>query len=141
MNRLLKSAVLGLAVTATTFSALASAEAGDRWRRGGYYGHHRNNGGDLVAAGVLGLAVGALAAGVATAPREPIYYDDYAPPPRRVYRAAPPRYYVDEPRVAYGLEPWSPQWYDYCSDRYRSFNPRTGTFTGYDGVTRFCEAN
>jgi hypothetical protein len=102
--------------------------------------HHRyNNNGDLVAAGVLGLAVGALAAGVATAPRAPVYYEEYAPP-RRVYRAAP-RYYVEEQRGAYGLEPWSPEWYDYCSGRYRSFNPRTGTFVGYDGVERFCQAN
>ena len=29
----------------------------------------------------------------------------------------------------------------YCSDRYRSFDPNTGTFVGYDGVRRFCEAN
>ncbi len=151
MNRLLKSAVLGLAVAATTLSALPSAEAGDRWRRhhgnyggnyhGNYYRHHGNNG-DLVAAGVLGLAVGALVAGVATAPQRE-YYE-----PVPVYRDVPPRAYrrayVQEPRVMYAegaLEPWSPEWYDYCQDRYRSFNARTGTYTGYDGVRRFCQAN
>ncbi len=68
MNRLLKSAVLGLAVTATTLSALPAAQAGDGWRRHNYDHYHGTSNGDLVAAGVLGLAVGALAAGVATAP-------------------------------------------------------------------------
>lgn len=151
MNRVLKSAVLGLAVAATTLSVLPSAQAGDRWNnRHGNYGRHYNGGyyrhgnnGDLVAAGVLGLAVGALVAGAATAPPRQYYepaYRDYPPPPPRAYRRA----YIEEPRVVYAegaLEPWSPEWYDYCQDRYRSFNARTGTFTGYDGVKRFCQAN
>ena len=154
MNRLLKSAVLGLAVAATTLSALPAAQAGDGWRRHNYNHYHGNSDGDLVAAGVLGLAVGAIAAGVATAPA-PRYYEPepvYGEPVyrERVYREVRPRpapdrgYYVDEPEVVYAtgaLEPWSPEWYDYCEGRYRSFNPRTGTFTGYDGVTRFCQAN
>ncbi len=33
----------------------------------------------------------------------------------------------------YGPPPWSPDWYDYCAQRYRSFNARTGYFMGYDG--------
>lgn len=145
MNRLLKSAVLGFAVAATTLSTLPAAQAGDGWRRH----HHRYDSGDMVAAGVLGLAVGALAAGVATAPepdyyepvpvyREPVYREPVYRERVRVYREVQPArdYY------AYGgLEPWSPEWYDYCSSRYRSFNPRTGTFTGYDGVRHFCQAN
>jgi hypothetical protein len=36
-------------------------------------------------------------------------------------------------------EPWSAAWYSYCSDRYRSFDPRTGTFTSYSGETVFCQ--
>lgn len=35
-------------------------------------------------------------------------------------------------------EPWSPEWYDYCSAKYRSFNPKTGYFTTYGGEQRFC---
>ncbi len=153
MNRLLKSAVLGLAVTATTLSALPAAQAGDGWR----HRHYRYDSGDVVAAGVLGLAVGALA-GAATATRPDYYgyYDEPVPVYRepvygeRLYREGPVRVYREvrpRPRpvrdyyVASGLEPWSPEWYDYCSQRYRSFNPRTGTFTGYDGLKHFCQAN
>ena len=62
--------------------------------------------------------------------REPVYRE-------RLYREGPVRGTYAR-TYATGLEPWSPQWYDYCESRYRSFNPRTGTFTGYDGVRRFC---
>lgn len=140
MNRLLKTAILSTAVAATTLSALPSAQADD-WGGRRYYRHHGS--GDLVAAGVLGLAVGALAAGLTTPRRDVPYYvdEDYVDraPPRRAY-------VVREPQVIYAdryssYEPWTRDWYQYCSDRYRSFNPRTGTFVGYDGVRRFCEAN
>ncbi|PTW58736.1 outer membrane protein with glycine zipper [Breoghania corrubedonensis] len=36
------------------------------------------------------------------------------------------------------FEPWSPAWHDYCSRKYRSFNPRTGYYTTYGGEQRFC---
>ena len=57
---------------------------------------------------------------------EPEYY-----PARRVYR---------RPIVVGTFEPWSPEWYRFCEDSYRSFNPRTGTFRGYDGREHFCVA-
>ena len=82
-------------------------------------------------------AAGALIGGaLASQPRyaEPYYYDDgYAPAPRPVYRQ---RYVYQG-----GLEPWTPAWYRYCSNRYRSFDGRTGTFVGYDGAEHFCVAN
>lgn len=34
-------------------------------------------------------------------------------------------------------EPWTPAWYDYCSRRWPSFNPNTGTIRTPDGV-RMC---
>ena len=41
--------------------------------------------------------------------------------------------------VYYGHpSPWSPGWYRYCSSKYRSFNPHTGYFVGYDGRHHFC---
>ena len=35
-------------------------------------------------------------------------------------------------------EAWSPGWFDYCQNRYRSFNSRTGYYRGYDGQDHFC---
>ncbi|MBX3570652.1 MAG: BA14K family protein [Rhizobiaceae bacterium] len=162
MNRYVKSAVLGLAVAATTLTALPAAQAGDGWRRHGDWGgrrHHSRNG-DLVAAGVIGLAVGALVAGAANA-SQPDYYE-----PVPIYREPRPRphpdrgYYIERPPVVYerppavyerpqvvyadryaAAEPWTRDWFEYCSSRYRSFNPRTGTFVGYDGMRHFCQAN
>ncbi len=100
---------------------------------------------------MLGLAVGAIAAGALSDPipyrpvyDEPIYdepiYRDPQPRPR------PHRPYYAEPSVVYyqdqaALEPWSPEWFRYCGDRYRTFNPDTGTFIGYDGAEHFCVAN
>ena len=134
MNRFFKTAILSLAVAATTFATLPAANAGERyWRHHGrHYDHDRS--GDLAVAGILGLAAGALAVGLtARSQPDPVYVERY---PSRVYRET--RYYDD---YAGGLEPWSAEWYDYCSDRYRSFNPRSGTFIGYDGGEHFCVAN
>jgi hypothetical protein len=144
MKRFLKTLVLSAAVAATTLTTFSVAEAGDRWRyRDGYRHHHRHSHGDAAVAGIVGLAVGALAGAALAAPRERIIVDDgyYAPPPRRVY--VEPRY-APRPQVIYTgrlAEPWSREWYRYCANRYRSFNPSDGTFVGYDGVRRFCEAN
>jgi hypothetical protein len=61
----------------------------------------------------------------------------YAPPPPPPPRFRPP---VRDYRQSF-IRPWSPDWYRWCSNRYRSFNPRTGTFIAYDGVRQFCDAN
>ncbi|MEM6384122.1 MAG: BA14K family protein [Pseudomonadota bacterium] len=37
-----------------------------------------------------------------------------------------------------GLQPWTPAWYSYCSNRYRSFNANTGYFLAYSGNYVFC---
>lgn len=141
MKTWIKTGVLSVAAASMLMVALPAAQARDHWHRH----HHRGGGGDAVAAGVIGLATGAIIGGVIanSGPRyeERRYYD--APPPRYyrpqpVYRPAPQPVYR-EYRGSY--EPWTREWYRYCGDRYRSFNPSTGTFVGYDGVTRFCEAN
>jgi len=32
----------------------------------------------------------------------------------------------------------SPAWYAYCASKYRSFDPATGTYLGYDGIRHAC---
>lgn len=46
-----------------------------------------------------------------------------------------PRIIVVVPRLA---QPWSQQWYEACFARYRSFDPQSGTYLGYDGARHFC---
>jgi hypothetical protein len=141
MNKGMKIAILATAVVATVIAPLSSASADHRWRHGGYRHHHSHRGGDALAAGAIGLAAGALIGGALSQPREPeVIYRDYDDRP--VYRA-PVRVYrqVEGPRYYGSAQPWTRDWYRYCSDRYRSFNPETGTFRGYDGRDYFCNAN
>ena len=149
MNKVIKAFVLSAAVAATTLTATAGlAQARDRdrdgyWREDGYRHHRRHrhrdrdHGRDAVIGGALGLATGVIIGGaLASQPRyeerryvEPDYYPE--PEPRVIYRRQV---------VAPSYEPWTQSWYDYCSQRYRSFNPNTGTFVGYDGREHFCVA-
>jgi len=114
-------------------TAAVPAEAGrghGKWWKGGggkyiqnnYYGrpYGRRGGGNsnALAAGLIGLGVGAVLGSALT--------------PKTVYVSPPAR------RVGYRPEPWTDDWYAYCSSRYRSFDPRSGTFIGYDGYERFC---
>ena len=136
MNRIFKTTILSAAIAATTLATLPAANA-DEWR------HHRHHNGDALAAGVLGLAAGALIVGALNNPQPSYYdpgYDDYD----GYARPAPVRRYYAQPKVVYAdryAEPWTRAWYEYCSDRYRTFNARSGTFTGNDGEQHFCTAN
>ncbi|MFB2550659.1 BA14K family protein [Ensifer soli] len=144
MNKFIKAVVLSALATATVLPTLSVVHADDRYRPRRIHRHH--GGGDAVALGALGLATGVIIGGaIASQPRERVYtervYVDPEPEyyePAPVYRRPPPRRVVVE---TYGtLEPWTREWYNYCADRYRSFNPRTGTFRGYDGRAYFCTA-
>ena len=139
MNRIFKTAILGAALAATTLAALPAANA-DEWR----HRHHGHHNGDAIAAGVVGLAAGALIAGALSNP-QPRYNSNYDYDDDYEYREVRPvRRYYAQPRVVYAdryAEPWTRDWYEYCSDRYRSFNARSGTFTGNDGEQHFCTAN
>jgi len=125
--RLMKptAAVLATAIAALSFSSAAQADY--RYR---HYRHH-HNGGDALAAGIFGFAAGAIVAGALSQPR--YYYYDEAP----VYYAPPPPPVAYQPVTAY-YQPWTPEWYAYCEDRYRSFNDDTGYFYGFDGKYHFC---
>ncbi|WP_190233568.1 MULTISPECIES: BA14K family protein [unclassified Rhizobium] len=147
MNRLAKTLLLTATAAALTLSAIGEASARDRhWR------HHNNN--DALVGGAVGLATGLIVgSAIANANNGPVYEerryidpayepDYYEPAP--VYRAPARRVYAEEPRyyapVRTAVEPWTPQWERYCSYRYRSFDPRSGTYIGYDGRSHFCTA-
>lgn len=146
MNKFIKAAVLAIATAATVMPVFTPAQAEDWGRRGYRHGgydrdYRRHNNRDAVALGALGLATGVIIGGaIASQPRyqervyidpEPDYYE-----PRPVYRRARPVVVQNYGR----LEPWSPGWYRYCSQRYRSFDAQSGTFRGYDGRDYFCQA-
>ncbi|WP_082529329.1 BA14K family protein [Aurantimonas sp. Leaf443] len=162
-----KSIALALAVSlaplgvpsGTPLVGVTAAKADPRWDRRGwdghrgyhdggrrYYSHRRHNGigsgGAALAGAVIGLGIGAA---IASQPR---YYE----PAPRYYRAAPryytpaPTYYRVAPRyhaapryVSARPAPWSREWYNYCSARYRSFDARSGTFQPYNGPRQFCQ--
>ncbi|MCP2137361.1 BA14K family protein [Agrobacterium tumefaciens] len=162
MSSFAAKTVLTIAVAAATIAPLSSASAGD-WDR-----HDRRDA--AILGGVLGLAAGVAVGSAMSRPApvddervyidpprryEPSYvyeepdYRYYRPQPQPVYRPAP--VYRPQPiynsRPVYGqratyrtIEPWTNAWYDYCSQRYRSFNSRTGTYTDYDGQRHFCVA-
>ena len=94
--------------------------------------------------------------------RAPVYYgarngggDAYVEPGRReqIYVApyGPQKVYVgpNGPDQSYGLRtpvvvyddrpaPWTREWYAYCSSKYRSFDPASGTFQPYHGPRQLC---
>lgn len=78
---------------------------GGGWNGGSYYGD--NWGGAAAAAGIVGLATGAIIANSANQPR---YYEG-----------------------GYGGD-----YVSYCASRYRTFDPRTGTYVGFDGYRHPC---
>jgi hypothetical protein len=138
MSNLWKSTVGGVALAtmlaATSFvAAPASAgpayygaevhQVGNRWKGGKnwnrnwngnrYYNRGWNGGYNNWVGPAIGFGAGVLLGSALTAPR---------------YYAPAPRYYAP----AYGNRD------AYCHQKYRSYNSRTGTYTGYDGRQHYC---
>ncbi|MBP0617622.1 BA14K family protein [Jiella mangrovi] len=128
------------AIGASTLTASAD-QWRHGWRHGGGYHHDYHRGGwryhdsgASVAAGIGGFALGAIVGGALASPDyydgPPAYYYRPVPvervyPVRRYYRVAPrPVYYGDHATV--------------CAERYRSYDPGTDTFLGYDGYRHRC---
>ncbi|MTI07560.1 BA14K family protein [Roseibium denhamense] len=108
------SVALALVAGASLALPAQSAKAAEGWQ---------------VGVGIAGgLAAGAILGSALSQPRYHAAPRYYAPPP--VYHPAPV--------VTYRPAPWSPAWYNYCSRKYRSFNPRTGYFLAYSGQYKFC---
>lgn len=124
----------GIALTATSASAmpanlaLKNAAPGAvetvRWRGHGGWGW-----------GLGGFAAGAI---IGSAIASPYYYGGYYP---YGYYGAYPAYDYPPPAPYYGGPSYGgPAGGDaaYCAQRYRSYDPATGTFLGYDGLRHPC---
>ncbi len=116
---------------------------------------------DLIAAGIIGLAVGAIIAGQSSG-RKPQPSYQYQEPYQEPYSGnsgygdpIPLTEYEDtysdstygntnnQPHVVTyndtgSLAPWTPGWRKWCEQNYRSFKPSRGTYRGYDGLDHFC---
>ncbi|WP_421857612.1 BA14K family protein [Oricola sp.] len=158
MHTLVKSALCALALPALALTPAAAQDRGADGDGGGWnsvqergYNKHRrihrkkgvvryrpykvrrHHNNDAAIAALLGIAGGAIIAGsIANSHRAP--REIYVVPDRGYSRSRNPRIITYEST----LEPWTRGWYRWCDDRYRSFNPRTGTFRGYDGRDHFC---
>lgn len=105
---------------------------GGRYHGGGRY--YRGGGGGgfvpgLIAGGIIG---GALAAPYAYGGYG---YGGYGPYAGNAYYGAPPAYDYDDETVE--VAPGGGD-VDYCIRTFKSYNVRTGTYLGYDGLRHAC---
>jgi hypothetical protein len=141
--RWIKIAATTAALSMAAASLPATAQAGHKYGHGYKPYHsknvfvhkHRRSRGDALAAGIFGLAAGAIIGSALAQPRYPRHYyggPAYAP----AYGAPAPVYAAP----IYGAPPvGSPDWYAYCASKYRSFDPTDGTFQPYNGPRRLCQ--
>lgn len=100
-----------------------------QWRRGWGW---RGAGAGFVAGAIIGGALAAPYYG-GYGPYYPAPY--YAPPPPVAY--GPPPAVYGGPAPGYGA-PVAGDAVAYCSQRYRSYDPASGTYLGYDGLRHPC---
>jgi hypothetical protein len=132
MRAKLMAGAAALALSTCTILAGVAPASAQHWH-GGWHGGWGWGGGAL-AAGIVGGAVAA-----ATSPLwAPGYYDYYGGYPYGPYGYN--SYYAPPPGVAVAPGPVVAQGGDagWCEAHYRSYNPSTGTFTGYDGQQHPC---
>ena len=110
--------VAGAVAALTLVAAAVPAEA--QWR-GRYHGHgHYYRGGNNTGAVIGGLVAGALIGGAIASSQRGYYGPGYAPGYAPRY-AGPPGDVVR-----------------YCMSRFKSYDPRSGTYLGYDGYRHPC---
>jgi hypothetical protein len=138
MRSKLVGSVAALGVAACTVLATAVPASATPWGHGGWHGGGWHGGGwgwpGAVAAGVVGGAVAA-----ATSPLwAPGYYDyapgySYGPNYSYDYDSAPASYMASGPAVVAQNNEAS-----YCAARFRSYDPASGSYLGFDGMRHPC---
>lgn len=78
--------------------------------------HHDSGAGAGFLGGLIGGAIGSI---FAQPPATTVVTPTWSPPP--------------------GPQPGTPAWFAYCANKYRTFNPATGTFVGFDGLHHPCQ--
>jgi hypothetical protein len=106
-----------------------------QWRRGwggGGWGYRRGWGWGGVGAGFVAGAV------IGSALASPYYgYDPYYPGPY-VGPPGPVVYGAPGPAYAVPVAPVAGDAVAYCMQRFKSYDPRSGTYLGYDGARHPC---
>jgi len=120
---MLRKVIIAAAAFVALGAAVIPTDASAYWRgggwHGGYYGGWRGGGWGYYGGG---FAAGAILGGLLAAP----YY----------YGGGPYYYYAPGPGYYYG--PPSGDAVAYCMQRFRSYDPRSGTFLGNDGYRHPC---
>ena len=120
---MLRKVIIAAAAFVALGAAVIPTDASAYWRgggwHGGYYGGWRGGGWGYYGGG---FAAGAILGGLLAAP----YY----------YGGGPYYYYAPGPGYYYG--PPSGDAVAYCMQRFRSYDPRNGTFLGNDGYRHPC---
>ncbi|WP_273759319.1 BA14K family protein [Bartonella sp. ML70XJBT.G] len=107
-----------------------------------HYGSRKKSG-DALAAGILGLAAGAILSNIFKEPERPQTQIIYQTPqhPQVIYQEPPQVIYEVQTTTYHPLQQSDTHdWLQYCKKKYRSFNPQKGTFRGSDGREHFCYA-
>jgi hypothetical protein len=86
-----------------------------------YGGHRRGGGGGFIPGAIAGAVIGGAITGYPGYAYPPGYYDD--------------GYYDQGPVV---VVPYGDDAVAYCMQTYRSYDPRSGTYLGYDGLRHPC---
>jgi hypothetical protein len=118
-----KSAITAVAALATALAIATPASAA--WRGGGW--HH---GGGWRGAGIgLGFATGAIVGSALAAPYYRGYGYGYGP---YAYDDGYDEVYAAAPAYGGGGDE------AYCAQRFKSYDPSSGTYLGYDGARHPC---
>jgi BA14K-like protein len=160
MSRLATAALAALFGFAAISTSTTTASADWKGPPQGYHNQSHGNGGwkpgpgvGFAAGALVGLGVGAIVA--TPRPYYPPVRPYYPPvrayyPPVRAYYYPPPPVYYPPPPVVYRAPPppvyyypataWNQAHVDWCNATYRSYNPATDAFIGYDGYPHRCVA-